>query len=67
MYLNTPITTLMSESDIIPAYILLDFWQRKYVYRFLNFLELIPTKTILLITLQIRNKDAQPKNQSKDN
>lgn len=33
MYPSTPIAALKSESGLIPAHILLDFWQRRYACR----------------------------------
>ena len=64
MYPSTPIATLISESGLIPAHIMLDFWQRMYSYRFLSLPESIPTKDILPITLRIGDGNAQPEDQS---
>ena len=60
MYPNTPVAALMSESGLIPAYILLDFWQPQYAYRLLSLPESISTKAILPIILRIGDGNAQP-------
>lgn len=66
MYSSTIVKALISKSDLILSHILLDFWQRKYAYCLLNFLNFIPIKAIFLIILQIGDKHVQPKDQSKD-
>lgn len=53
----------MRKFCLIPAYILLNFWQQQYVYRLFSFSESIFTKTIFFITLQIRDKNALLENQ----
>ncbi len=53
----------MSESDLIPTHILLDFRQGKYAYRLLSFPNSIPIKAILPIILRIGDGYAQPKDQ----
>ncbi len=60
---STPVATLMSESGLVPAHILLDFQQRKYAYRLLSLPDSIPTKAILPITLRIGDGNAQPDDQ----
>ena len=65
IYPSIPVGVLISKFDLISAHILLDFWQRKYVYCFLSLLNSIPTKTILLITLRIGDRYTQPENQLK--
>ncbi len=54
----------MSESRLLPAHVLLDFRQRKYAHRILSLLDSIPTKDILLFTLQIGNGNVQPEDVS---
>lgn len=61
MYPSTPIAANISESRSIPAFIILDYWQDMYIYRLFSLLDLIPTKNIPLITLQIRDKSVQLK------
>ena len=63
MYPSTPIDALISESDLIPAHVLLDFRQQKYAYRILSLPDSIPTKEILPITLRIGDGNAQPNEQ----
>ena len=63
MYLWTPIFALMSESGWILANVLLDFRKRNYPYRLLSLLYSIPTKDIFLITLRVRDRNAQPDDQ----
>ena len=67
MYLSTPVAAVKSESGLIPAHILLDFWQHQYVYHFLSLLESISIKVILPINLQIKDRNAQPKNELENN
>ena len=61
MYSSTPIPALISESGLISAHILLDFWQRRYAYRLFSLPESIPTKAILPITLQTGDGNVKPK------
>lgn len=67
MYPSTSVTALMSESGLIPAHILLDFWQRKYAYRLLSLPESISTKAILPVTLRTGNGNVQPKDYPEHN
>ncbi len=62
MYPSIPITALMSEFGLTSVHILPDFWQRIYVCHLLGFPDCIPTKNVLLITLQVGNGKAQPEN-----
>ena len=62
MYQSTPVDPLMSESGLIPARILLDYRQRKYVYR----LDGNPTKSVLPVTLRSGDRNAQPEEQPED-
>lgn len=53
----------MSESRFIFAYIMFDFWQRIYTYQLFSLPELIPTKDISPVTLQIRNRNTESEDQ----
>lgn len=57
MYPSTFVDTLISESGLIPAYILLDLWQM--LATFLVSQTFIPTKDILHITLRVRDENAK--------
>lgn len=63
MYRSTPIGSLMSESGLIPARIMLDYRQRKYAHRLLTLPDGHPTKDILPITLRAGDGNAQPEEQ----
>lgn len=67
MYPSTAIATFMSKSGLILANIILNFCQRMYTYRLLSPSESILTKNILLIILQIKDKNTQPEDQPKPN
>ncbi len=64
MYQSSPIPSLMSESGLLPAHVLLDFRQRKYAHRILSLPDSIPTKDILPITLRTGDGTAQPEDLS---
>lgn len=64
MYLSTPVAILISESDFVSVYIMLNFWYHMYAYQLLSFLNFISIKNILPITLQVRDANAQPEDQS---
>lgn len=55
----------MREFELIPAYIILDFWQYIFTYQIFSFSEWIPTKDIFLVILQIGDEKKQSSNQSK--
>lgn len=59
IYLTKPIATLISESGLISVHIMLVFWQSMYFYHLFSPPESIPTKNILSITIQIRDKNTQ--------
>lgn len=59
MYLNILITIFVNKFDLISIYILLNFFQHKYIYHFFSFLYFISNKNMLFITFQIGNKNAQ--------
>lgn len=63
MYPSTPIDTLISESGLSPAQIMLDFRQRKYAHLILSLSDSIPTKEILPVTLRIGDRNTQPNKQ----
>lgn len=67
IYWTTQTAALKSKFGLIPAYILLNFWQRQYTYCFLSFLTFIFTKHIIPITLQIENGNSQLEDQLKNN
>lgn len=49
--LNTSNTILISKSELIPMYIILDFWECMYAYQIFSLSDSIVTKDILLVTL----------------
>lgn len=57
MYLSTLIAALISESGLIRANFLLDFWHCNYAYRLLSLPDSILTKDIHPITLRGRNEN----------
>lgn len=63
MYPSTPIETFICESGLTPAQIMLDFWQKKYAHRIFSLPDLIPSKEILPVTLQIGDGNVQPNKQ----
>ena len=67
MYLNILVVILISESDLISAYILLNFWQNQYAYCHFGFAKALSSKPILPINLKIGDRNAQPRNQSESN
>ncbi len=66
IYWSTPIGPLMGKSGLIPAYILLDYRQRKYAYRLLTLPDGNHAKDILSITLRSGERSEQPGEQSKN-
>ena len=66
LYQSTPIASLMSESGLTPAHILLDFRQRRYAYRILSLPDNVPTKSILSHTLRIEDGNDPPGEQPED-
>lgn len=66
LYQSTPIASLMSESELTPAHILLDFWQRRYAYQILSLPDNVPTKSILPHTLRVGDGNDQPREQPED-
>ena len=59
MYRSSPISHLMNNSGLLPAYILLDFRQRAYAHRILSLFDSIPTKDILSVTFRTRDGNMQ--------
>ena len=59
MYQSSPISHLMNDSGLLPAYILLDSRQRAYTHRILSLPDSIPIKDILPVTLQTRDGNIQ--------
>ena len=60
MYRSSPISHVMNDSGLSPAYILLDSRQQAYAHRILNLPNLISTKNIFLATLQTGDGNIQP-------
>lgn len=50
----------MTELDLIPTRIMLDYQQRKYAYRLITLPDGHPAKYILPITLEAGDESAQP-------
>ena len=59
MYRSSPISYLMNDSGLFPAYILLDSRQQVYVHRILSLPDSIPTKDILPVTLRTGDGNMQ--------
>ena len=60
MYRSSPISHLINNSGLLPAYILLDSRQRAYTYRILSLPNSIPTKDILPVTFRTGDGNMQP-------
>ena len=59
MYQSTFIAPFMGEAGFIPTAIILDYCQRRYIYRLLTLVDEHPTKDILPIFLKIGDEKAQ--------
>ena len=51
----------MSEASLIPAKVMLNYRQRRYIYHLLTLSDRHPTKDILPISLRMGDRSAQPK------